>query len=68
VIPASVAAAIKAKHPTVILYEHDGHYAHGFAVELDGKRSGWHLEDTPHAWERVKDAALAWLADIAGAH
>jgi hypothetical protein len=45
VIPASVAAAIKAKHPTVILYEHDGHYAHGFAVELDGKRTppwrGW---------------------------
>lgn len=60
-IPSGVTAAIKAKHPTAVLYEHDGHYSHGFAVELHGKRNGWHMQDTPQSWERVTEAALAWL-------
>ncbi|MET3995024.1 allophanate hydrolase subunit 1 [Bradyrhizobium sp. S3.9.2] len=64
-IPPDVTATIKAKHPTAVLYEHDGRYTHGFAVELNGERTGWHMQNTPQGWARVTEAALAWLDDIA---
>jgi hypothetical protein len=63
-IPADVAADIKAQFPDVKLMSHKSRFISGFAVELelDGQiqRNGWAInKDTD--WQDIKNRALIWL-------